>query len=174
MVQNPASTLRSSRSLFPTVILTVLALALAAPACRRIGTTPAYPLYPNAGAVPPDRLARLSGPIASVDGQDVATKGSSFDLLPGCHVVVLQHNIGEGSSSGAWVATFGRLVYAFKMRPGHAYLVGSERGESTGPMTWVRIIARERGPEGRAVQVPLARTQSDIDDCKSWARGQGF
>jgi hypothetical protein len=157
-----------------TVVITVLTLSLASPACRRIGTTPAYPLYPNAGGVPASRLARLSGPIASVDGQDVGTKGNSFDLLPGCHIVVLQHNIGEGSSSGAWAGNFGRRVYAFKMRPAHLYTIRPEAEDSTGPMTWVRIIARERPPEGRPVQVPLARAQSDIDDCRRWARGEGF
>ena len=82
--------------------------------CGSIGQIRAYPLYANPEQPrQPQTLARLEGPIATVDGREVASKGTAFELLPGCHVVTLQRKIGQGSDNAAWSADLGPIVYAF-------------------------------------------------------------
>ena len=148
---------------------------LAAASCGRIGSTPGYPLYPSSGTpLPPEKLARLVGPIASVDGQKVATKGSTFDLLPGCHVVAMQHNVGSGTASGAMVATFGNVIFAFAMKPAYLYSIQLDMPETTGPTGWVTVKARERAPTGTAIALYPARGQADIDECRQWAKSAGY
>lgn len=48
-----------------------------------------YPLYPttDAGPMAPSRVARLAGYVRFVDGVDVSEHGTTFELLPGCHLV---------------------------------------------------------------------------------------
>src|SRR6185369_2007909 len=94
-------------------------LALLAGACGTQAAT-GYPLYPKLGDGPgADKVSTLYGPIQTVDGQDVSSKGRTFELLPGCHVVTLQRNIGEGSATGAWAANFPRLTFAFERNRDH-------------------------------------------------------
>jgi hypothetical protein len=64
-------------------------VALLLPACIVRGGQP-LALYPNPESPrPPAEVARLFGPIAAIDGQDVSRQGKSFALLPGCHIVRL-------------------------------------------------------------------------------------
>jgi hypothetical protein len=134
-----------------------------------------HPLYPKLGDGPgPERVATLHGPIQTVDGLDVSRKGQTFELLPGCHVVTLQRNIGEGSANGAWAANLPRLTVAFEMKPAHAYAISSDMGETSGPVSRVTIFAREKAPDGSMVRVPFARTEDDITNCRRWAEAQGF
>ena len=100
--------------------------ALFAAACG-LQASRGYPLYRKLGDGPgPDGVATLYGPIQSVDGQDVSHKGQTFELLPGCHVVTLQRNIGEGSANGAWAANLPPLTVAFQMKPAHRYAIASD------------------------------------------------
>ncbi len=166
--------------------------------CGSIGQIRAYPLYANPEQPrQPQTLARLEGPIATVDGRDVASKGTVFELLPGCHVVTLRHKIGEGVDDGAWSADLSTIVYAFRMRRGHRYSIdtsvrfgpGSQlapgdesqvhvnveilgaAGSTHGQLT---IAAREREPTGAVVSVlPPSRGGKDIEACKSWVAEEG-
>jgi hypothetical protein len=68
---------------------------------------PAYPLYDSAR--PPARAARLSGPVAKVDDRDLSGLGETFDLEPGCHVLVLRQ---DAMPHGAPSAVFGMMMSA--------------------------------------------------------------
>jgi len=134
-----------------------------------------YPLYAKVGAGPgPEKVATLRGPVQTVDGQDVSAKGQTFELLPGCHVVTLQRNIGAGTATGGWAANVGRVVIAFAMRPAHSYFITMETDDSTGPVGRVAIVAREKAPDGSAVRLPFARSDDDIASCQRWAQAQGL
>jgi hypothetical protein len=89
--------------------------------CHPVGKS-GYPLYPPS-AVPPAaaQIATLVGPINTVDEVNVRDKGRIFQLLPGCHIVTLERNVGQGSEDGAWTANLPRITYAFEMKPGHLY-----------------------------------------------------
>jgi len=134
-----------------------------------------YPLYPKLGEGPGrDKVAMLYGPIQTVDGEVVAGKGQTFELLPGCHVVTLQRNIGAGTANGAWAANVGHLVIAFPMRAAHSYVITTDFEDSTAPVGHYQIVAREKAPNGSAVRVPFARSDDDVLNCKRWAESQGL
>src|SRR5690349_4288809 len=90
-----------------------------------LGRPNAVPLYAadSAHRLPPERVATLYGPIHTVHGRDVSGQGRSFELTPGCHLVVLSNNVGQGTSDGGWAANIGRLTVAFRMRPMNRYVV---------------------------------------------------
>ena len=153
------------------LMLAVLALL---PACVPGLASTAYPLYPKVGAGPgPDKVALLRGPIAFVDGNSVAGKGGTFELLPGCHVVQLQHDVGAGSEGGGWSATLPDVFFAFEMKPAHTYSVQTHFEDAGGPYGPVKIIAQEHAPGGSASKVPFAGSY-EINACKEWARAQGL
>ena len=134
-----------------------------------------YPLYAKVGAGPgPDKVAMLYGPVQTVDDQDVAAKGRTFELLPGCHVVTLQRNIGEGSATGAWAANFPRLVVAFEMKRAHRYVINLTTPDSSAPVGRMVLTASEKAPDGRVVRVPFARSAEDVRNCRHWAAEQGL
>jgi hypothetical protein len=155
-------------------LLAVL-LAVLAAACATMKPAPAYPLYAKLGQGPgPDKVSLLHGPIATVDGAVVSDKGMTFELLPGCHVVTLQRNVGQGNDSGSWAVNLPRITYAFEMKPGHSYSIRAERQDASGPKFWVWMVARETRPDGRTLRWPSVRGASDIDDCHHWAAAQGL
>lgn len=132
-----------------------------------------HPLY--AGPVRPTaEVARLSGPIATVDGVDVSSVGTSFSLLPGCHVVELRRKIGEGSTSGAWSTELRYTRYAFRMRAGSSYEIDVQLQPGNAAMGsanvgGVTIEAVERGPSGKIVGViPPVQKPAQIDACVAW------
>jgi hypothetical protein len=136
--------------------------------------TTAYPLYAKVGPGPgADKVATLYGPIQTVDDQNVSARGRTFELLPGCHVVTLQRNIGEGGADGAWAANLPRLVVAFEMKPAHRYTISSTSPDMSAPVGHIRLTASEKAPDGTVVRVPFARAE-DIRNCRNWARDQGL
>lgn len=148
-------------------------LALLAAGCGTQAT--AYPLYAKVGAGPgPDKVAVLYGPVQTVDGQNVAGKGQTFELLPGCHVVTLQRNVGEGSANGAWASNLPYLVVAFEMKPAHRYVINMDRQYSSGPRGRMKLFASEKAPDGKVVHVPFAGSDEDVLSCKRWAQAQGL
>jgi hypothetical protein len=137
--------------------------------------TRGYPLYPRMGDGPGrDKVAILQGPVQTVDNESVAGKGQTFELLPGCHVVTLQRNIGAGTASGAWAANVGRLVVAFEMKPGYRYVIGIDFDDSSAPVGHYQVTARERAPDGSTLRLPFARSAADIQSCRRWAEAQRF
>jgi hypothetical protein len=147
---------------------------LLAMACGTQGAA-GYPLYAKAGPGPgADKVAMLYGPVQTVDDLDVAGKGQTFELLPGCHVVTLQKNVGEGTANGAWAANLPHLVVAFEMKPAHRYVISVDVPDSSAPVGRMYIMAREKAPDGTVVRVPFARGDEDILNCKRWAQSQGL
>jgi hypothetical protein len=151
-------------------ILTGVALLAA---CGHMGTTP-HPLYDGL-ARPAQEVAVLSGPIATVDGVDVSRQGTLFSLLPGCHLVVLQSQIGEGGVSGAWSADIPKRVYAFRMKAGNSYaidasLLPGNHAVGTANVGGVKITAVEQDSRGKKVgTIAPARSEAEIESCQAWA-----
>lgn len=156
----------------------VLAVALFLPALAggACGTqASAYPLYAKVGTGPgPDKVAILHGPIQTVDDQNVASKGQTFELLPGCHIVTLQKSVGAGSANGAWAANLPHLVVAFYMKPAHRYAINTEMPDTSAPVGRFHIFASEKAPDGTVTRVPFAGGEGDILNCKRWAESQGL
>jgi hypothetical protein len=146
------------------------------PGCSGIGRARPVALYPNPDqARPPQTLARLEGPIRAVDGVDVESRGTTFELLPGCHVVTMTPTIGDGNVSGAWSADFGRVLYAFRMKPGKLYSIDPEARFGSAGHGSVRIRSYERNADGTLVAGlrPVASAE-DIQACEVWAEAQGW
>ena len=63
-------------------------------------------------------------PLAVIDGQEVADKGRTFALLPGCHSFRLLRTIGQVSArgGGGYAATLPQRVFSLDVQPGHSYL----------------------------------------------------
>ena len=120
----------------------------------------------------------LSGPIATVDGVDVSHQGALFSLLPGCHVVVLQSQIGEGGVSGAWSVDIPRHVYAFRMTAGNSYVVNvrllpGNHAVGTANVGGVKLTAVEQDSQGKQIgKIEPARGEEDIAACQAWAAGK--
>lgn len=133
-----------------------------------VGTSRATRLYPGA-ELPQEKLARLSGPIERVDGQEVSGGGGSFELLPGCHVVQIGGRVGDTgwAPQGAWSATLPRLIYALPMRAGRSYSISFEPEPALGRRSigFGRIVARERDGQGHERILPAARSRADLTAC---------
>jgi hypothetical protein len=155
------------------LILAGMLAAVSGAACSHFQSV-AQPLYAGP-ARPTEEVARLSGPVAIVDGVAVPDKASLFTLLPGCHVVELQPRIGEGSVSGAWSAEIRHRIYALKMTAGSSYeidvqLQPGKDALGTGTVGGVKIKAVERDARGNTVGTfAPARSQAEIAACRASA-----
>jgi hypothetical protein len=112
----------------------------------------------------------LNGPVAAVDGVDVSRLGTLFTLLPGCHVVEMKDNIGEGSVSGAWSATLEPRAYAFRMQPGHSYGIEIRLQTTGSAIGWVKIDAVERDGSGVVLgHIAPLRSEAELQACQAWS-----
>jgi hypothetical protein len=131
-----------------------------------------HPLYPNADVRrPPEQVARLFGPIASVDGRGVSRLGKSFSVLPGCHVVQLLEKVGSinTSNGGGYVGVTGGAVFALRMRASFTYEIDVQVQNVTGPVGQLSIQAWERpAAGGNATAIAPARSVEEIADCQRW------
>ena len=111
-----------------------------------------YQLYPglraDSGAV-----AKLTGYVQWVDGEDVSKHGRSFELMPGCHTVTTPKSWGQVSESGGVVANTGPLTYAIRMQAGYSYRVEVKFAASAGSPQSVRISAKELDPAGKVTGI---------------------
>jgi hypothetical protein len=131
-----------------------------------------YPLYdPAAPRRPSTEVARLVGPIASVDGRDVRDLGRSFELLPGCHIVVTQKQMLDfGQAESLDRALFLPVTFAFQMKPSHAYVI--DPPERVGGSNGVPLIrAHAEAPNGLKATVDPAVSERVIEDCKAGSPG---
>ncbi|HZL16221.1 MAG TPA: hypothetical protein VFG23_00620 [Polyangia bacterium] len=142
--------------------------------CHSVGKS-GYPLYPPSAVPPaPSQIATLEGPINMVDGVNVAAKGRTFQLLPGCHIVTLERNIGEGGENGYFAANLPHITYAFEMKPGHLYKISVDIQAGSAMMGRMHLEARETAPDGSSVRWGRARGDSDLEDCRHWATAAGL
>lgn len=150
----------------------VVTLTIAVATCRHFQYE-AHPLYEGEPRPTAD-VAKLSGPVAKVDGMDVSHLGSLFALLPGCHVVELPTTLGQGTSTGAWSATIGHVSYAFAMKPGHLYVIethtlpGNAASVGNAVVGGVKVTAVERDSDGNLVaKLAQVRSRADVEKCRT-------
>jgi len=112
-----------------------------------------YPLYPVGELRPgPSAVARLGGYVRFVDGADVSKHGTSFELLPGCHVVGTPSQWGSiDSNAGGVSATTGTWVFVLATRAGYNYTIDVDTAQLTVPSGAMEpILAQERNAQGEA------------------------
>jgi hypothetical protein len=131
-----------------------------------------HPLYPSPETRrPPAEVARLFGPIAAVDGEDVSRQGKSFALLPGCHIVRMADKVGaiNTTASSGFVGSTGGVIFALRMKANFAYEIEIQMRETAGPTGQLMIQAWERAADGSsATPIAPARSEADVADCQKW------
>ncbi len=106
--------------------MTAVALLLVAGslgACASSAEVYGYPVYPHPeNALPRTAIARLYGPIATIDGVDVSVGAGAFDVAPGCHAVVAV-SVSSTPTTGRRSAGGRRLLPRFilAMKAGYTY-----------------------------------------------------
>lgn len=113
----------------------------------------------------------MRGPVLQVDGQPVSSAERSFELLPGCHVVVAGGSVGHGSDRDAWLAHLPTTVFALRMQPRATYNVAFDLDPALGrgPIGTGRIIASERDARGRTQLIPPIATDAEAKACRQEA-----
>ncbi len=141
---------------------------------------PTIPLYPNAQTtrLPRDQIAEVAGPIERIDGNQVAGWRGYFDLLPGCHVVELEHRLSffvvgrPARGNGSYLLQLGPLptvTYALRMKAGARYVIRQE--PHLGGFWTINGIyrsAREEQPNGPAIELAPTESADEIRACKEW------
>jgi hypothetical protein len=132
--------------------------------------TGGYPLYdPATPRRAANEVARLFGPIASVDGRDVSDLGRSFELLPGCHVVVTKKQMLEFDNAAAVSGQFPPMTYPFRMRAAHTYVIERPATGIGGDKALAWIEAYDAAGDGTKVPVGATSSERVIDDCRAWS-----
>jgi hypothetical protein len=128
--------------------------------------TAAVPLYdPAAPSRSAQPVARLYGPIASVDGRDVQSLGGPFDLPPGCHVVVTRKQMLDLSQPDAVPLQFSPVTFALRMKPAHAYVI--EPPERKGGQAGAPVMAaHEEAPDGTRTRIGPTESDQIIAGCR--------
>ena len=165
---------REMKAISPSMVAVTALIAALAAACASARLGPGYALYPNPqNRFPDDRVAKLVGPIGSVDGRDVSAlsaQGVVFDLLPGCHVAQLNGDMIRTNDYVTWVGPIPRFVFALRMKAGHRYFIRREiiRGIDS---TSGRVIAIAHEEDSAGASTPLSPVQKgeDIRACEDWA-----
>jgi hypothetical protein len=149
--------------------LRALAVALAgSAACITHDAVSAYPLYrsPRLGR---DQVALLFGLIGAVDGKEVPQDRSTFELLPGCHVVTTQTKLlafdATQPRQGSVVGTLHPIVYAINMQAGHSYVVERQIQRVGGRSADVATTARDVGADGQSSDVRPAQVLAEVRAC---------
>ncbi len=134
--------------------------AIALTACIS-GQQQAYPLYPHTGPpVSPEQLAHLSGYVQLVDGRDVSSLGTSFDLLPGCHEVQTPLSYGHSElNAGSMYMKTGHVVYSMTMKAGYSYVIKANVEKTGGHTYGGQLEAFEKNAQGEVTRTlnPLGR-----------------
>jgi len=143
--------------------------------------SPTIPLYPNSQTtrLPRGQIAEVAGPIEKIDGNEVTGWLGYFDLLPGCHVVELQHRMSRfvltrpARGGGAYVQRTGPLPtvrYALRMKAGARYVIRREvYGDWWGTSGRIYLSAREEQPGGPTIDLAPTRSAEEIEACEEWA-----
>ncbi|MDF3071819.1 MAG: hypothetical protein K0R38_7420 [Polyangiaceae bacterium] len=142
------------------------ALVLLLTSCA-IGPTRGIPLYAGERR-PPETVATLRGPVLTVDGKSVSSRERSFELLPGCHVIVSGGSVGHGADREAWLAHLPTTVFALRMQPGATYNVAFDIDPALGrgPIGTGQIRATERDGHGRTRRIAAVTTEAEVAACR--------
>ena len=144
--------------------------ALLALGCQPSGE----PLYPHP-EIPrrADEVASITGPIAFIDERPVSSRGTVFQVLPGCHVVRLLDRIGEMNAEGTagWSAHLPPLVFLFRTRGGFSYGIDVRGRSGSGLYGELSVAASERAPDGTITAVPPSRDAGEVQACLQGTSG---
>lgn len=154
----------------PRTFLTLAVVTLTL-ACHPGVDAPGVPLYPNAETtrLPRSQIALVAGPIAKIDGGEVVDQGGRFELLPGCHVVELDHRMvpdGNNLSGGMyWTGSFPSTTYAIRMKAGARYEFRRDifADGQTGRLV---LSAREEEASGAMTDLDPAKSAEEIKACR--------
>jgi hypothetical protein len=137
--------------------------------CMTRSATRGFPLYSNPGEpLARNKVATLATTlpvgvapgdgatsfIKTVDGRDVLTLDSYFEVLPGCHVVTTDSQLMFGSTRGGWRR---RPVpprsFIFDMKAGSAYFVVVRLAEQMNGFAVIVVDGTERDPTGKETRI---------------------
>jgi hypothetical protein len=119
---------------------------------------------------PLEQVATLRGPVLQIDGQPMSPKQRSFELLPGCHIVVSGGSVGHGTDHDAWIAHLPTTVFAIRAQAGSTYNVTFDIDPALGrgPIGSGEILVKERDRAGTLRAVPAVKTTEDVRACQAW------
>jgi hypothetical protein len=168
----------------PRALLLALSVAFIALRCVRAEQPPGYPLYPNAGArLPREQVAQLTSSmpggsavgagslafIKAIDGRDVSTLDTAFELLQGCHIVETASRLLITNEVMTWHGDIGMRTFAFRMRAGHSYTVKVELVQSMGSSGRVLLFGVEQNSTGTETErIEVAKSAADLQACQAW------
>jgi hypothetical protein len=134
------------------------------------GSSRGHALYPATNPAPKrDEVARLAGYIEHVDGREVSSFGSSFELLPGCHIVQTPSEWGTFGAIGGVIVKTGHLVFPLPMQAARQYVIAIRTTDTSGPVANAVIEATETDLEGNILHVfSPARSPAEEDACRKW------
>lgn len=153
-------------------VLAIAAALSGGAACLVHGAAPAYALY-QPPRLESNQVALLLGSIATVDDKDVSAHGSTFELLPGCHIITTQTKLlafdsnGVSTPQGSVTGTLPRLVYAIEMGPGHTYVIERQIQTVGGNGADVQITARDVAADGQSVELLATRSLNALAACRA-------
>lgn len=150
----------------------VAALSGACATVEAVGTPLYPPQVPAPGAA---EVAVLTGYVRYVDEVRVASRGGTFRLLPGCHLVRTPPSWGRAEGThGAVVVKTGEIPFALPMRAGHTYVIEVVVDPVATVMVEAELRAVERDPEGTVTRrfTPGA-TAAALEHCQREANAGG-
>jgi len=149
------------------------AVALLALACHPGVAPRGVPLYSNVSATPLPRtaVAELMGPVGKVDGRDVMEQGGTFELLPGCHVVELDHRPLNSDNPNGHVRLSGQFpltTYAIRMKAGASYTIRRNLvSGGMGMMIRIQQSAQEEDAGGKVTELNPMKSVDEIHECNN-------
>jgi hypothetical protein len=126
-----------------------------------------FPLYSSDGSYrKSSEVAKLYGEFSTIDGRNVVRGGQSFELLPGCHVVVTRRTWVRGSTFGGMVANTPSFAFAMKMQANRTYVVEWESQIPTGLGGSIKLVAEELDADGTVVAaIEPTTNDASLQDC---------
>jgi hypothetical protein len=109
--------------------------------------------------------------IEAIDGRNVASLSSPFELLPGCHVVETAPHWVSNRRRYVYMPGDGSGIHAFpiRMAAGHAYAVVERWSMPSGALATLTVHAVERDGTGAEIQEFPAAATSDaaVQSCRA-------
>lgn len=132
------------------------------------GSSRGVPLYTAAERPGVDQVATLGGYVATVDGREVRSSGTVFELLPGCHFIETPQKWGGENPSGGLVAITGTHLFVVPMVATHSYVVVSDT-VTLGLNGSLSLRMDETDAGGQPVRSFLPYgTPAEIEACRRW------
>ena len=144
----------------------MVSAALVLTACVSPGRTA---LYPSGEPHRAEDVVELSGHVYKVDGKEVSSLGSVFELLPGCHIVTTPMDYGRVGPDGGWIIKTGHVTFALNMTAGRRYGV-EVRVPILHTAGAASVVTTEKDAQGNLTQtIARAQSEGDIVACRERA-----